>query len=378
MPLMPDAREEARKVVHHMMEIDREYTPDRALERVLADAPFVDRDSLVEGLEAFHAERMERTPSLTKYPEAGPWIDYIRTFQNEVAEQAGFTPLQAALKFSLNDFLRWRGFIQAKLVTAERCRVAYVPDTDQGQLHIKNVDDPITHFKRRAPITRWSDRCERGFVTDGVGSGLHLDDEPEEIFPLPVKDPMLAMYAGDVSSAVAFLERYSLFWGGGNLLVHDWKGNSVAIEKCSYNFFEAFEPGPDGRSHISGMTCRDPDSPQGAYQRRKRAEYVERFEMGEDCSDNAFWAACHKFERKLADGLANLGDKPRAQDVIDLFRKPWPEGLNKNGLRVHPKQGLIGYTLIVECQLHDQRRNLRWQRDPEDASFPEEPEVYQF
>jgi hypothetical protein len=376
MPLtLPDPAVAAAAEVKHM-QIDHEYHPDRALERVMADAKKVDEASLVHGLAEFHKERMAKVPSATKYPEAGPWIAYQQNFERELQRQAGFTDTQIAMKLSLSDFLRWRGFIQARVQTVERCRAAYIPQSDVGQIHIKNLDDPITYWKKR-DMPKSLPQADSKLATDGVGNGLHIDDEPEEIFPLPARN-MWRHYCDDIDGAVEFLTRYSQFWCGGNFLIHDWKGNSVAIEKASSNFIEVFRPGPDGRSHISGMTCRDPNSPQGKYQREKRLEYIKRFDMGEDCSDMRFWATCAKFEAKLSVGLDAMGETAKWEDVVKLFVNEWPDGLNKAGLRIHPDQGLIGYTLMVSATLYDKKQHIAWQREPDTTKFNFEPQVVQF
>lgn len=372
---LPDPLEVAKAEADHINH-NHEYHPERALERCLGDAPFVDKDSLLSGLTDFHNERMEKIPSQTEYPEAAPWVDHVCKVDAELQRLLSLTDSQMAMKRSLNHYFRFRGFINAKPAADEHCRVAYLPESDHGQLHIKNVDDPITHFKKQDPPTEqeWK---ETPVVIDGVGSGLHIDDEPDEIFPLPAL-AMVGHYADDVPGWVQFLTRYSKFWGGANEVVHDWKGNSVAIEKCSYNFMEVFEPDEYGRSHCSGMTCRDPESPQGKYQTARRLEYVERFSQPEDGPDMTFWATCTKFEKMLAEGLLELGKDARLDDLVALFTREWPEGLNKAGLKVHPDQGLVGYTLVTHVTMHDEKRMFRWQRDPDDCSWPTEREEYQF
>ena len=86
-----------------------------------------------------------------------------------------------------------------------------------------------------------------------------MDDEPDELFPLQPTQ-MMYSYCDDVPSAVEFLTRYQSFWNGCNILLYDRQKRSVAIEKCSANFMDVFYPGSDGRSHISGMVCRNPGS----------------------------------------------------------------------------------------------------------------------
>ena len=66
-------------------------------------------------------------------------------------------------------------------------------------------------------------------------------------------------------------------------------------------------------------------------------------------------------------------------NLIRLFTRPWPEGLNKSGLRVHPDQGLLGYTLISYVIIYGEQRMLRWQRSalPE-CRYPDVPEEFRF
>jgi hypothetical protein len=249
----------------------------------------------------------------------------------------------------------------------------YLPETDRGQLHIKNVDDPAIEWKPDpTPAKVWQEEL----VMDGVGSGLHIDDEPDEIFPLPVQQ-MVRTHCNDVPGAVDFFTRYSKFWSGGNLLIRDRKKRSAAIEKSSRNFIEVFPPDSTGGSHVSGMVCRDPQSPQGRYVAAKRRQFLERFRQPTDCLETAFWTACDKAETKLAETLNKPGRRTVAE-MLTLFTTPWPDGLNKPGLPYHPKQtSNFEYTLVTLAYLVDERKILRWQRDAA-CKYPSQPEVYSF
>lgn len=366
------ARREAEAIVRN-----REARLKFPLQRVLADAPYLDPDTLLNGLVAFHREAMAKIPSFTRYPEARPWVDYVRAVDRELVARAGLTELELAVYRSLHNFLAFRGLGLAAPAGDEKCRVAYLPESDHGRIHIKNVDDPATQWKPEVE-PRWAFATkEAPLVADGVGSGLHLDDEPAELFPLPVKALMFREYADDVPSAVEFLTRYSPFWARANLLLHDSKKRSVAIEKCSYNFIEVFYPEADGRSHISGMTCRDSDSPLGRYQKAQREKYLRLYRQPLDGPDMAFWNGAKRFEDKLAAGLADLWPRVKLDDVIRLFTTAWPEGLRKDALKTHPKQGQIGYTLMCYAGLPDEGRFLRWQRtaNPE-LAWPAAPELF--
>ncbi len=373
---IPNALETARREADAIL-ANREAMLNFPLKRVLTDAPYLDPEVLLKGLVAYHREAMARIPSFTAYPEAKPWVDYALAVNRELQALANLTDLELASYRSLHNYLAFRGLGIAAPAQDEKCRVAYIPESDHGRIHIKNLDDPATHWKPEGPMRDHFANPGQTLFTDGVGSGLHLDDEPPEIFPLPVL-AMFTQYADDVPSAVDFLTRYSSFWARGNMLLHDSRKRSAAVEKCSYNFIEVFYPGPDGRSHISGMTCRNPDSPQGRYQRAQREKYLRLYQQPLDGPDMAFWNGAWKFESALAKGLDALPARPKLDELIRLFTTAWPAGLRKDGLRLHPKQGLIGYTLMTYAALPDEGRILRWQRsaNPE-LLWPDKPEEYQ-
>jgi len=341
------------------------------LERVFADDSYIDPDSLLEGIEAFHQERMAKVPSRARYPEAHPWVDFVIACDKELQRLTGLSDRQMAIHRSLGEYRCFRGTLKARPKLVEKCRVVYLPETDHGQFHIKNVDDPAIEWKPDPnPPTAWQD----DLVIDGVGSGLHIDDEPDEIFPLPVHR-MMRTHCNDVPGAVDFLTRYSKFWSGGNYVLHDKQKRSAAIEKSSRNFIEVFKPDATGESHVSGMVCRDPNSPQGRYVAAKRQQFLDRFHQPKDCLENAFWGLCDKAEQKLATTLNKPGHR-NVEEMFTLFTTPWPDGLNKTGKASHPSQKAnFEYTLVTLACLLDERKFYRWQRDVE-CRYPEKPEVY--
>jgi hypothetical protein len=346
---------------------------DGPVERALADAPFIDRDSLLEGLETFHKERMAKIPSATEYPDAQPWVDYVIDRDKELQELTGITDLQMAAFRSLGHYMTFRGNGAGRPTMVEKCRIVYLPDSDRGEFHIKNVDDPITFWK---PTTSKPDSAPKvtKLMWDGVGSGMHLDDEPDEIFPLPYRE-MCWELCQDVPGAVQFLTQYSKFWGGQNIVLYDPQKRNVAIEKSSFNYIDVYEPGENGGSHCSGMACRNTDSPQGRYQAAQRRKYLELYNQPLDGTDMTFWNACDRAEQMLGD----LMKKPKVtiDEVFELFTTPWPDGLNKTGQKLHPGQWAGEYTLLTHAELFDQKQYIRWQRDAE-GNYPAEPEVFQY
>jgi len=351
--------------------------PERFLqwpvERALSDCPFVDAESLLAGLEQFHKERMQRIPSAVKYPESPPWVDHVLAVDRELQALTGMSDRQMAQYRSLGVYLTFLGYVQARPKTREKCRVLYLPETDRGQLHAKNVDDPITFWKPD-PAPGRNSKPMQGLIWDGVGCGLHIDDEPEEIFPLPIPQ-MCSALCGDVPSAVDFLTRYRPFWGGQNIVLHDEQKRNVAIEKGSYNFIDVFGPDASGGSHCSGMVFRDAGSPHGRYAWEKRRQYLRMFAESEDGPDMVYWKASERAEQMLAE-LANK-PRPTVDEVIALFTTPWPDGLNKDGAKFHPDQRVIEYTLITRVVLMDEGKVYLWQRD-EQGNYPSEPQVLTF
>jgi len=378
-----DAMEEAQRI-----NANRYYYLESGIERIIADAPHIKKQELVQVLENYYKEAMASIPSFVKFPEAKTWADYVITRDKKLVEFANLTGQEIAIFRSTNDYLTFRGYKEfgLKMICCdEKCRVVFIPETDQGPMHIKNVDDPITWWSpsrrldERAPISQafW---YHRNVVIDGVGSGLHIDDEPDEIFPLPVMK-MVDMYAYDTDSAVDFLRKYSVFWGGCNVIIYDKKYRSVAIEKCSRNFFEPFQPEePSHFTHISGMVCRDKGSPQGQYQTEKRHQYRKLFGLADDGPDALFWKACDNLEQILSKGIENLGKHPVSEDVVKLFITPYPSGLRKDGLKLHPQQGLVDYTLVTNCFFPEKKLYYRWQRTSEKdrGNWPGQPEICQY
>ncbi|MDO8589400.1 MAG: hypothetical protein Q7T82_20445 [Armatimonadota bacterium] len=389
---LPDVASIAAKIIERARD-ERDQFIDGPVDRVMADSPWADRETLFSGLIDFHRERLDRIPSAAKYPEAQPWVEHRLALERELVA-AGLSEWDRAVLGGLNDYLSFRGFrLAAKKRRGrstgtpgsglvEKCRVAFLPETDEGPVLIKNVDDPATFWRK----DRTSERFVSGFASfsqpvrlAGVGSGLHLDVEPEEIFPLPVLE-MCAHFCQDTPSTVEFLTRYCSFYSGVNYLILDRERRSAMVEKCSRCHVEVFYPTVHGRSHVSGMVCRDPDSAPARHQRAMREEYLalagSRWDAKESV-DVAFWEACDLAERILADFLDD--PKPITVEALQtLFTTPFPRGLRKDGAKFHPSQPHIEYTLVTWMVLLEKRRLIRFQcDDPPAMTWPEEPEVYQ-
>jgi len=369
---LPDPAVQARAEAERINS-NREQFLTGPVERVIADSPHADPESLLSGLEDFYRASMECTPSAQQYPEAAPWVDYVRAADRQLKELATLSERELAVVRSLGIYLTFRGHLRARPCVRERCRVAFIPETDRGPMHIKNIDDPLRFWHPDPNPPAWRPMRD-GLVSDGVGSGLHIDDEPDELFPLPAQQMCMA-HCHDVPSAVEFLTRYSKFWGGCNYLLHDGEQRSVAIEKASHNFIETYGPDACGGSHISGMTCRDPASPQGRYQAQKRRQYTDKYGQTDEGFEHVYWRGCAQLEEMLAGLMAQ--PRLKVSEVLNLFTTVWPDGLNRDGTKCHPEQPYSGYTLITHAFLPAEGVIYRWQRSAEGA-YATEPEVHRF
>ncbi|MFP4027010.1 MAG: hypothetical protein ACLFWL_04400 [Candidatus Brocadiia bacterium] len=368
---LPDPRKVAQQEAEQIKN-DYEFIFEKSLKRAIADRPSLDRERLFRELVEFHRERMNKIPPRAKYPEAAPWVGYVIERDRELQRISGLSDREMAQLRSLNDYLRFRGWGNLCPVSSEKCRVVYLPDSDRGEFHIKNVDDPLTNWEpsdEPPPSPRFPE-----LMMDGVGAGLHLDDEPEQIFPLPIRQ-MCSKLAENLPSALEFLQRYSPFWGAQNLLLHDRQKCSIAIEKTSYNFMDVYEPGTSGESHISGMVCREPKTEQGRYVERKRKEFTERIGQDEEGPCGKFWQACDRAEQMLAELLSKVD--VTIDEILELFTTTWPEGLNKAGAVFHPDQPYASWTLVTHARLPDQGMVLRWQRSA-DGAYPDKPQVFEY
>ena len=347
---------------------------DRKWQRALDDGPPVDEQALLEGLLAFHQQRMACIPPETDYPESPPWVRYVIEVDRQLQQATGMSDRQMAVHRSLRDYLAFRGFGEASQASAEKCRVAWVPDTDRGPLHIKNVDDPMPpNWPPARPVYLTMPHAG-ALVWDGVGSGLHLDDEPAQIFPLPIRT-MCQRGCGTVREARAFLERYSCFWARQNVVLHDQHGDALAIEKASFNHMACHEPDATGRVWVSGMVSRDPESALARHVAEKRRAYLSQFNLPDDGPDALFWQTADALEAKLSEFLSRPGPLA-SRDVFDLFLKTWPDGLNKDGRKSHPDQPATQYTLVTHGTLLEEGVTYRYERDAQARTMPNEPEVF--
>ncbi len=386
LPSPPDAHADAHAEADRLSQTN--WSAQRAIKNISADAPKLNQARLIEQLTVFHQERMQRVPDACRFPESPMWVDYIRQRDCSLQDACGMSGKDLAVLRSLYLFMAFRGWRDPEIAgkenaspqppppNGEHCRVAYLAESTWGEVHFKNVDNPLAGFAPR-PIPEGMERPQ--LVCDGVGSGMHMDIEPADLFPLEPRRMML-YETGDTPGAVEFLTKYRDFWGGCNVLIYDRDQRAAAIEKSSYSQLAVFQQNSAGAVHISGMVCRDPESEQAQHLSAMRQQYLTRFGLSRDGPDHTFWQACDQAEGMLSEALNPYTDSQpiNAEKIWQLFRTPWPKGLSKEGDRLHPNQTVEEYTLTTYAICWEKKHMRRVQRDPQTGRMPSEEERFQF
>lgn len=337
------------------------------------------KEEVVRRVAAFHKERLDAVPDLKQYPE----LDGVRELLLERYRgmgEGGLSDDTIALCETLGFWrdtrlLQETGRAVHVSPMPEKCRVLYVPQSDQGALHAKNVDDPMAYWKPEAPIPPGSPWTWSGpLVFDGVGSGLHMDEIPPEIFPVNPFE-LCQEHCTTVKEAASFLVRYNYFWGGGNLLVHDYHGNSMAFEKTRCRVALR---GPDARgiNFITGMGALDPGI--RAFQDAQREKYLKQSGKDSDCVDARFWRSCRSQWDNMQRYVEELPDKTTVADVFALMEKRDPSGpMCLTGTKCHPEDHHPGYTLQMRLHFMDQKKYHRRQWRGDTPVYEDTPEIVQ-
>lgn len=248
------------------------------------------------------------------------------------------------------------------MVVEEKCRAAYLPETDVGPLAISNTDDPI-HGYRPAPPFVPPTHAVNVFVTS-VGSGLHFDEEPRGFFPVDegVLRQVISKLARDAPQAVEMLEALSPHFGRENLLLVDREKRAARIDKCSFNRIAIKLNTAPCIEHVSGMVCRDPAYKQ--YQGSLRQAYLDSVGGNWSGYEGQFWLEADRKETRLAGGLEKLRAGPTYHGVLQLFQSHEKPGhLCKHGEPASADDPNPSYTLQRHAHLLERDEYQRWQWD---------------
>lgn len=348
--------------------------------RSLARAANMPQHELEFQVRKFHQERVDSVPDLTLYPE-------LRGYRERLAQEhaglieGGLSETTIALAGSLHFWRGTRLFQQTgRAIYAqpmpEKCRVLYVPESDQGALHLKNVDDPLLYWNPKPPVPAGSPwPHSHPLIFDGVGNGLHLDEVPPEIFPVNVVE-LCREHCTTVPEATEFLTRYNYFWRHQNLLVHDQHGNSVAFDKTACRVVSR-GPGRNGVNFVNGMGASDPG--MAAFIRGQRDQYLRQEEQSWDGPDGCYFTFCENKWRNMTAFVEELSTSPSLSSAKALMERRDPDGpMCLTGGKSHPGQQVAGYTLTMDIYFMDQKQLHRRQWRGSTPVYQDTPEIVQF
>ncbi len=322
---------------------------------------------LIARIVAFHDERLDAVPDLTVYPELAGEREVLLARYRGMAD-AGMSRELIALNESLKFWCDYRCRTETGCIPhggplppeqRERCRVLYAPETDRGPLHFKNVDDPLHSWK---PMPETFDPGPWPFsplAFDGVGSGLHIDDAPPEIFPADAVS-LAKRYCSTVPEAEEFLIRYNYFWASANLLVHDENGYGVAIDKSSRCQYAIRRQGSNGVLYINGMSSFD-DAYQTMIETRRK-QYLIETGQDETTPEGAYFRFAEGTLRNMKRRMADFERNPTEASLIEHFSSRDPDGpLCRPGKQHHPDDPIRAATLFQRCYyLSD--RVMKWRQ----------------
>lgn len=318
---------------------------------------------LIEEVVRFDRDRLDAVPALAVYPE-------LRGYRERLVEEdrgkrdAGMDDELIAIARSMTDYSRVRLFaLTGKMYYAEakpeKCRVLYVPNAKGGAIHTKNVDDPNNYFKPDAPVkpgTPWP--FPHPLFFDGVGSGLHIDETPPDIFPVNPLE-LCREHCTTVPAAIDFLVRYNHFWHSQNLLVHDYFGNSVAFEKTACRV-AVRGPNKNGVNYITGMGALDPGI--AAHQKAMREKYLQQVGEDWDGPNGSYWKVCEGQWRNMTRYVNELPAEPTLEEINALMEKRDPDGpLCKTGVLGHPSLTIAEWTLVMHVWFPNRKAAQRRQ-----------------
>lgn len=360
----------AKRVLSGKLGATRDIPPngEHYFEWAAATARFlgVPAEEVVSSVRAFHDERVEAAPDPALYPEARGERDVLLKHYQGMRD-AGFSDDLVALHESLQFWQKHRmPQLYNKVCNPtvvdrlrERCRIVYVPESDQGPIHFKNVDDPLTYWTPKPPPKQGAPWPFAPLFFDGVGSGLHVDEPPKEIFPLDPK-ALCREHCATVDEAKDFLVRYGYFWDSANLLIHDEHGRSVALDKALRNHVAVREPDSSGISYVNGMSSFEPD-----YQTRidkQREIYLRETRQDEDSIEGRFFRYTRQVRDNMEAYMDQLKESPTLSKVIAIMTSRDEDGpLCKYGHKVHPDETNPGYTLCQNLYFLNSRLQFRRQ-----------------
>lgn len=327
----------------------------------------MEEQALIERVTEFHDERLDAVPALSTYPELKGEREVLACRYRGMAD-AGMTRELIALAESLGFWRDCRSrretgrvYYRGPLSTEkrERCRVVYAPETPDGPIHFKNVDDPLSTWTPQPPITDPGPWPHAPLFYDGTGSGLHIDEEPPEIFPADARE-ICRRHSTTVKEAEELLTRYNYFWGSANLLIHDDEGNAVAIDKASRCRYAVRRPGPNGVIYINGMSSFDAE--YQAFIEGQRTLYLEETGQDDSTPEAVYFRFAEGTLKNMKQRMAAYEKNPDHASLEEHMTSTDPDGpLCRTGRQTHPDDPVRAATLMQRCYYPD-RRVMKWRQ----------------
>lgn len=339
------------------------------------------KEMVLQKVRDFHRERLDAVPDLAVYPELRGYRDLLE-IEDKGLRDGGADETLIALFKSLNFWRDVRlqqetGRACFTMALPEKCRVLYLPESDRGPLHLKNTDDPLTYWKPQPPVapgTPWP--YDHPLSSDGVGSGLHIDEIPPEIFPVNVH-ALWREECTTLSEATDLLVRYNYFWAHQNLLIHDAKGDSVAFEKTRCRIATR-GPNEKGINFINGMGALDPEL--STFIKGQRQKYLDqRNERWEESPEGAFFTTCENKWKNMARYVDELSANPTYDNAKQLMEQRDKSGpMCLTGEKSHPDLPVGGCTLIMDIWSEKEKSRHRRQWRGNVPAYLDTPEIIHY
>lgn len=188
-------------------------------------------------------ERLAAEPDYTKFPETRGLIDRHLGEREGFREAAGCDETATAFHFSADWF--WQKRLNSRYVArwdllttgADGCTNIFIPEGVDGVTIGDNRDIPLPRdrfrFRDYWPSHLRLDGQEVSWIQGSVSSGILLDEEPGDIFPLSPHELMPRECREDIKAIVEFMTRYADFWGPCKQLWVDRKLRAVGVEKSN-------------------------------------------------------------------------------------------------------------------------------------------------
>jgi len=316
-------------------------------------------EEALQEMEAFHQQRLAAVPDLFRYPELRGMRELIDAEWRGTRDGAGLDDRLLASYYT--GYVYYSRCLHAGIPELG-CTYIYFPTSEYGPLLANNLDSsPAEKF---GP-PHWPALNEH-LLIGGVSSGIFMDEQSPEIFPVPV-EKLVARYCRTTDEAAEMMTRYNHFWGPGNKIVVDRNHRVAMIEKSACRIGVRFSP--DGFGFIASMTAEEPG--MHAYLNDRRTASLKARKLPEVCEDTLFWEDHDLRRQELTEMLDEARKNPTLETLRRMiqFREPGKAFVCVNGEKLLPDSAPGAFTLRTTIWVLNERRALWWAKEGETPSF---------